>query len=219
MADRGSWRWIASAADGAVERTAARWSRGTSSSARTPTRSARAGPRALDRAANSLQIATAPLPDALRRTILPGGEVLSDTRRMIRYWRMDDAGRLIMGGRGPFANQARIGLGASGTRGPTPLPRPRRIPFTHRWGGRVAMHADYLPQLHRPHAGLVAASVARAEGSAGRPRWARNSRASSATAATSPALPSRPLLRFPCPLKRSGSRRRWPLSGRSTDWD
>ena len=53
-------------------------------------------------AATSLQIATEPLPQALRQAILPGGEVLSDTRKAIRYWRLDAAGRLLMGGRGPF---------------------------------------------------------------------------------------------------------------------
>ena len=31
-------------------------------------------------------------PRALRDTILPGGEVLSDTRKVIRYWRLDAAG-------------------------------------------------------------------------------------------------------------------------------
>ena len=36
-------------------------------------------------AATSLQIATEPLPEALRDTILPGGEALSDTRKVIRY--------------------------------------------------------------------------------------------------------------------------------------
>ena len=52
--------------------------------------------------------------ESLRRTILPGGEVLSDTRNIIRYWRLDDDGRLLMGGRGPYREpEAGARLGAS----------------------------------------------------------------------------------------------------------
>jgi glycine/D-amino acid oxidase-like deaminating enzyme len=31
------------------------------------------------------------------------------------------------------------------------------IAFTHRWGGRVAIHPDYMPRLHRPAPGLLVA--------------------------------------------------------------
>jgi glycine/D-amino acid oxidase-like deaminating enzyme len=37
------------------------------------------------------------------------------------------------------------------------FPALRDIPFTHRWGGRVAIHVDYMPRLHRPHPQLLAA--------------------------------------------------------------
>ena len=109
-------------------------------------------------ALNSLQIATAPIPGPLRKTLLPHGETLSDTRRVIRYWRLDDDGRLLMGGRGPYrepdsprdwdhlARDVR-----------THFPALRAIPFTHRWGGRVAVHVDYLPRLHRPQPQLLIA--------------------------------------------------------------
>lgn len=109
-------------------------------------------------ALNSLQIATAPIPPPLRRTLLPGGEMLSDTRRVIRYWRLDDEGRLLMGGRGPYrepdsphdwdhlARDVR-----------TLFPALADVPFTHRWGGRVAVHVDYLPRLHQPQPRLLVA--------------------------------------------------------------
>lgn len=109
-------------------------------------------------ALNSLQIATAPIPPPLRRTLLPGGEMLSDTRRVIRYWRLDDDGRLLMGGRGPYrepdsphdwdhlARDVR-----------TLFPALADVPFTHRWGGRVAVHVDYLPRLHQPQPRLLVA--------------------------------------------------------------
>lgn len=30
----------------------------------------------------------------------------------------------------------------------------RRVRFTHRWGGRVAIHPDVWPRLHQPHVDL-----------------------------------------------------------------
>jgi glycine/D-amino acid oxidase-like deaminating enzyme len=109
-------------------------------------------------AANSLQIATVPLPAAARRAILPGGEVLSDTRRIIRYWRLDRDGRLIMGGRGPYREPGPERDWAHLVRDVRDLfPALGDIGFTHRWGGRVAIHPDYMPRLHRPAAGLLVA--------------------------------------------------------------
>jgi glycine/D-amino acid oxidase-like deaminating enzyme len=37
------------------------------------------------------------------------------------------------------------------------FPTLRDVPFTHRWGGRVAIHVDYMPRLHRPHPQLLVA--------------------------------------------------------------
>ncbi len=109
-------------------------------------------------AANSLQIATAPLSLAQRRAILPGGEVLSDTRRIIRYWRLDRDGRLIMGGRGPYREPGPARDWTHLVRDVRELfPHLGDIEFTHRWGGRVAIHPDYLPKLHRPAPGLLVA--------------------------------------------------------------
>ena len=109
-------------------------------------------------AANSLQIATAPLPEAIHRTILPGGEVMSDTRNIIRYYRLDRDGRLIMGGRGPYREPGPERDWAHLKRDVHDLfPALRGIEFTHRWGGRVAIHPDYLPHVHEPAPGLITA--------------------------------------------------------------
>jgi len=109
-------------------------------------------------AATSLQIATEPLPEALRRAILPGGEVLSDTRTVIRYWRLDAAGRLLMGGRGPYREPGPESDWAHLKREvPSLYPALRGIAFTHRWGGRVAIHPDYWPRLHQLRPGVFAA--------------------------------------------------------------
>ena len=109
-------------------------------------------------ALNSLQIATTPIPAVRRASLLPGGETLSDTRRVIRYYRLDDAGRLLLGGRGPLreTDSARAWRHlARDVR--TLFPQLSDIPFTHRWGGRVAMHLDYVPRLHRPHPQMLVA--------------------------------------------------------------
>ena len=109
-------------------------------------------------ALNSLQIATAPIPPSLRRTMLPNGETLSDTRRVIRYWRLDDEGRLLMGGRGPWGEPDAARHWDHLVRDlRTQFPALRDLPLTHRWGGRVAVHVDFLPRLHRPQTGLVIA--------------------------------------------------------------
>jgi glycine/D-amino acid oxidase-like deaminating enzyme len=107
-------------------------------------------------AANSLQIATAPLPADL--DILPGGEVLSDTRRVIRYWRRDEAGRLLMGGRGPYRDPDGAADWAHLVRDiHTLFPQIGAVALTHRWGGRVAIHTDFLPKLHAPAPGCLVA--------------------------------------------------------------
>ncbi len=105
----------------------------------------------------SYQIASDPLPEALRRSILPDGQAVSDTRRLLRYFRVDDAGRLIMGGRGAFGQ-------VSAGREALPhlqavreiYPQAAGLAFPYRWGGLVAMTADHLPHLHRLAPGLYA---------------------------------------------------------------
>src|SRR6185436_15000455 len=57
-------------------------------------------------AANSFQVATERLPAALASTVLPQGQVASDTRKLLLYYRGNHDGRLIMGGRGPFREPA-----------------------------------------------------------------------------------------------------------------
>ena len=57
--------------------------------------------------AKSFQVATRLLSDNLRGTILPGGQPVSDTRRLLRYFRLDPQGRLLMGGRGSFDGEHR----------------------------------------------------------------------------------------------------------------
>jgi glycine/D-amino acid oxidase-like deaminating enzyme len=105
----------------------------------------------------SYQIASDPLPERLQRLILPERQAVSDTRRLLRYFRLDAAGRLVMGARGVYgdvpASQAmRRHLQAVREI----FPEAAGLAFPYRWGGMVAMTADHMPHLHEPAPGLLA---------------------------------------------------------------
>ena len=53
----------------------------------------------------SVQVATAPLSDNILKSILPGKQAPSDTRRSLLYYRLDSDGRFIMGGRGAYTKR------------------------------------------------------------------------------------------------------------------
>lgn len=108
--------------------------------------------------ANSFQVATQPLPPALRQTILPQGHVSSDARNLLLYYRFDHTGRLLMGGRGTFQepDPTRRDHWSHLEAAVTKLfPQVAGIPFDYRWCGHVAVTRDYLPHLHEPAPGLL----------------------------------------------------------------
>jgi glycine/D-amino acid oxidase-like deaminating enzyme len=99
--------------------------------------------------------ATAPLPPALARQILPGRSVLYESGAITVYYRLDSAERLIIGGRGPMRE----------IESPSAIPHILRyarrlwpglseVAWTHAWGGRLAMTRDAYPHLHEPARGL-----------------------------------------------------------------
>ena len=105
----------------------------------------------------SVQVATAPLGENMRGKILGGGEVLSDTRRVLWYFRQDAHGRLIMGGGGSAyeSGAAKIYDGLR-QRVQSLLPEAGKIDFEFAWNGRVAMTRDHYPHLHELAPGLWA---------------------------------------------------------------
>ena len=97
----------------------------------------------------SLQIATDPLPDAIRRTILPEGQVASDTLRLLRYYQIDRDGRFVLGARGPFREGVTLAdAGEQRRHVRTLYPQLSGVPFRYVWAGQVAITADHLPHLH-----------------------------------------------------------------------
>jgi len=109
-------------------------------------------------AANSFLIATQPLPDTISRHILPGGEVSSDSRRLLVYFRRDAQGRFILGGRGPFREPGPLADWRHVERAMYRMfPQLKGIRIDYRWAGRLAVTADFLPHFHEPQPGITIA--------------------------------------------------------------
>ena len=103
----------------------------------------------------SYQVATRPLPEEVRRQVLPGGQAVSDLRRILFYFRLDPDGRLLMGGRGPLNDTGDPALFARlESVAARVFPQIGTPEWEHRWSGRVALTADHLPHMHEPSPGV-----------------------------------------------------------------
>ncbi len=106
----------------------------------------------------SLQVASKPLPAELRHHILPHGQVVSDTRPLLSYFRLDAEGRFLIGGRGAERGAAIQGrLRALRATAEKLFPQLAEASWQYHWGGLVAITPDHYPHLHEPSPGLVAA--------------------------------------------------------------
>jgi glycine/D-amino acid oxidase-like deaminating enzyme len=106
----------------------------------------------------SFQIATCPLPAGIRGTILPGGQGVADTRRLLLYFRLDHEGRLLMGGRSPVDDNPTMEDAASLRSAIARIfPQAAGEEAEFVWSGRVAITKDGLPHVHILAPGLYAA--------------------------------------------------------------
>lgn len=106
----------------------------------------------------SFQIATHPLPRAIRDSIIPGGQGVTDTRRLLHYFRLDHEGRLVMGGRSPVDDNPRMADTATLQRSiARTFPQAAGAPIQFLWSGKVALTKDSLPHIHLLDEGLFAA--------------------------------------------------------------
>jgi glycine/D-amino acid oxidase-like deaminating enzyme len=104
----------------------------------------------------SFQVATEPIPEKLRQTILPEGQSASDTWHLLRYFRLDATGRLIMGSRGTFADVPTAVAARHHYRAVREIfPQLEGIRYEYHWGGLVGMTRDHLPHLHEVAPGLL----------------------------------------------------------------
>jgi glycine/D-amino acid oxidase-like deaminating enzyme len=107
---------------------------------------------------HSFQVATAPLSSNLAGAILPEGQAVSDSRRILVYYRKSADGRLVLGGRGRMALPKTAADWAHLERALLRLyPALSGVAIEGRWFGRVAMTPDHLPHIHVPEPGLLAA--------------------------------------------------------------
>jgi glycine/D-amino acid oxidase-like deaminating enzyme len=95
-------------------------------------------------------IATQSLPPHVLASIMPGGQVCGDTKRMLRWFRVV-GDRLIFGGRGAFGkNDSDSAFRTLQHSMGEVFPVLRDFKIEFRWSGLVAMTLDYLP-----HAGQL----------------------------------------------------------------
>jgi glycine/D-amino acid oxidase-like deaminating enzyme len=83
------------------------------------------------------------------------GQIASDTRRLVYYFRKDAEGRLVVGGRGPatgVANFKHYRFLQSWMQKNFSFIGQQRIQYY--WSGQVAITSDGVPHVHEPAPGL-----------------------------------------------------------------
>ena len=94
-------------------------------------------------------IATEELPADLARSLIPKGRTLSDTRRVLCYYRMSpDGRRMIFGGRARFTQvDARVSTPVLHRYMTARFPQLHGVKVTHAWTGNTAFTFDALPHM------------------------------------------------------------------------
>ena len=105
----------------------------------------------------SFVTATAPLGHNVLPSVLPGRHAVSETARVIVYYRLDRQGRFIIGGRGRWFDVTDDGdaphVRASALR---LFPQLDGVEWEYRWAGWPAMTRDHLPRLFALDRGVYA---------------------------------------------------------------
>ena len=103
-----------------------------------------------------IQIATQPLLPEQIEPVLPDGQTIADTRRVIMYSRREPDDRMVYGGLGHLDSRGNIaGFNELIKDAESVFPSLRGVQWTFRWGGQVAITADRVPHIHEPEPGLI----------------------------------------------------------------
>jgi glycine/D-amino acid oxidase-like deaminating enzyme len=105
------------------------------------------------------QMATAPLSENVRRSILPERQGAWDTKQILSSFRFDQSGRLIFGSVGALrAGGAQVHKKWAGRELARLFPQLGEIAIEHEWFGMIGMTADALPRLHVHDQGVFSIS-------------------------------------------------------------
>lgn len=106
----------------------------------------------------SLQLATEPLPKDIRSSILPGDHVLSDTQRLLIYFRLNEEGRLVFGGRGSTGGDGMKAAHLARLENTMRryFPQIGDVPVRYRWAGQVDLTPERALRVHRPEPSIWA---------------------------------------------------------------
>jgi glycine/D-amino acid oxidase-like deaminating enzyme len=98
----------------------------------------------------SWQMATQPISDNVRRSIIPGRQAVSDTHRELYFARYDARNRLVTGGNValPVNQRGRIQARVV-ARLQRLFPQLGEVKFDYFWNGYVGMTRDYYPRFHQ----------------------------------------------------------------------
>ncbi len=103
----------------------------------------------------SHMIATEELPEETARSLIPSGQTIADTKRVLHYYRMSPDGRRVL-----FGGRARFTEAGHEVTAPVlyadmlkVFPHIAGCRITHAWQGNVAFAFDYLPHMGR-HQGI-----------------------------------------------------------------
>lgn len=107
---------------------------------------------------NNYIAATAPLPDATFETIIPGGEAVSDSRFVVRYWRPTPDRRICFGG-GESSGTRILSDIAERVRPyfAEIYPQLATVPIDYAWGGTLAITPTRSPYVRCLEPGLYTA--------------------------------------------------------------
>src|SRR4030088_3537679 len=95
-------------------------------------------------------MATQPLSESARKTIIPGRQAMSDTHGELYFARYDAGHRLVTGGAviGPGNKPERLKVVVA-ERLQRLWPQIGAVSFDYVWNGYVGMTTDFLPRIHR----------------------------------------------------------------------
>ncbi|HCY86461.1 MAG TPA: FAD-dependent oxidoreductase [Desulfobacteraceae bacterium] len=98
---------------------------------------------------NYFQFATPPLSRSILETVLPGRNGAWDTNLILSSYRLDEAGRLIVGSVGKVEGFAwDLKLAWAKRTIAKVFPQVGQVDMEHGWYGRIAMTTDHIPRFH-----------------------------------------------------------------------